>query len=141
MEYKSIRRNILGGRINFSSRTVITPNAKLRSYQIEIPYVCAVELYKEQIINLLVKMDGESFNEAVETWFSGFVDFNPKIYKVIQYLMKHTKGGLKCLLNRNPTINFGSFLCMDVVNVKEDYDDLSAGLPIQCLSSLNADLT
>jgi hypothetical protein len=28
---------------------------------------------------------------------------------------------------------------MDVVNVKEDYDDLSAGLPIQCLSSLNAD--
>jgi DNA-directed RNA polymerase beta' subunit len=99
-----IRRNILGGRINFSSRTVITPNAKLRSYQIEIPYVCAVELYKEQIINLLVKMDGESFNEAVETWFSGFVDFNPKIYKVIQYLMKHTKGGLKCLLNRNPQL-------------------------------------
>ena len=28
---------------------------------------------------------------------------------------------------------------MEIAHIKEDYDDLSAGLPIQCLSSLNAD--
>lgn len=132
-----IRRNILGGRINFSARTVITPNARLRSYQIEIPYVCAVELFKEQIVNILVKLDGETFNDAVDAWFNGFIDFSPKIYAVIEYILKKTKP--KILLNRNPTINFGSFLCMNVVHVKKDYEDLSAGLPIACLSSLNAD--
>ena len=28
---------------------------------------------------------------------------------------------------------------MEIAHVKSDYEDLSAGLPIQCLSSLNAD--
>ena len=133
-----IRRNILGGRINFSARTVITPNAHLRSSKIEIPYVMAVELFKEQIINLLVKMDGETYNEAVTAWFNGYIDFSPKIYKIIKYILKHSKP--KTLLNRNPTINYGSYLCMGVKNVKKDYEDLAAGLPIACLSSLNADL-
>ena len=32
-------------------------------------------------------------------------------------------------------------MAMQVARVKDDYDDLSAGLPIQCLTSLNADLT
>ena len=132
-----IRRNILGGRINNSARTVITPNAKLRSNEIEIPYVCAAELFKEEIINLLVKIDGESFNDAVSAWYEGFIDFSPKIYKIIQYIIQYGKP--KILLNRNPTINFGSFLCMNIAAVKKDYEDLSAGLPIACLSSLNAD--
>ena len=134
-----VRRQILGGRINFSARTVITPNARLRSYQIELPYVAFVELFKEQIINLLVKMDGMSFNDAVELWFRAYTEFNPKVYKVIEYILKHTKGHARTLLNRNPTIKHGSFLCMEIAHVKKDYDDLSAGLPIQCLSSLNAD--
>ena len=33
-----IRRNILGGRINYSSRTVIVPNAKLKSYSSDTIY-------------------------------------------------------------------------------------------------------
>ena len=134
-----IRTKILGGRINFAARTVIVPNYRLRSYQIELPYVCFVELYKEQIINLLVKLDGCSYTEAVAQWFDGYRDFDPKIYKVIQYILKHTKHGCKTLLNRNPTMKLGSFIAMDIAHVKEDYDDLSAGLPIACLSSLNAD--
>lgn len=99
-----IRRNILGGRINFSARTVITPNARLRSDQIELPYVAAVELFKEQIINLLVKLDGESYNEAVHEWFASYVDFNPKVYKVINYIIDHSHP--KTLLNRNPKLNY-----------------------------------
>lgn len=40
----------------------------------------------------------------------------------------------------NPTIKHGSMMAMQIARVKDDYDDLSAGLPIQCLTSLNADL-
>ena len=82
-EYKGIRRNLLGGRINYSARTVIVPNAKLRSYEIGLPYVCFVELYKEVIINLLVKLDGYSYSEAVNKWYSAYRAFDEKIYKII----------------------------------------------------------
>jgi ASC-1-like (ASCH) protein len=97
-----IRRNILGGRVNFSARTVIVPNARLRSYQIELPYVAFVEMFKEQIINLLVKLDGMSFNDAVDLWFRAYTEFNLKVYRVIEYIIKYSKGGCRTLLNRNP---------------------------------------
>ena len=100
IENSCIRRNILGGRINYSARTVIVPNAKLKSYQIGLPYVAFVELYKEVIINLLVKLDGYDYSEAVNQWYNAYRDFDPKIYKVIQYILKHGKP--KVLLNRNP---------------------------------------
>jgi ASC-1-like (ASCH) protein len=95
-----IRRNILGGRVNFSARTVIVPNARLRSYQIELPYVAFVEMFKEQIINLLVKLDGMSFNDAVDLWFRAYTEFNLKVYRVIEYIIKYSKGGCRTLLNR-----------------------------------------
>ena len=92
----------MGGRVNFSARTVIVPNARLRSYQIELPYVAFVEMFKEQIINLLVKLDGMSFNDAVDLWFRAYTEFNLKVYRVIEYIIKYSKGGVKTLLNRNP---------------------------------------
>lgn len=134
-----IRRNILGGKVNFSSRNVIIPDAKLRSYQVRLPYVGFMELYKEEIINLIVKLTGVSYNVAVDEWFKGYRKFDPKIYKIIQYMLTNTKYKNKILLNRNPTIDFGSFVCMEIVEVKKDYDDLSCSLPISILTSLNAD--
>ena len=98
-----------------------------------------MELYKEEIINLIVKLTGVSYNVAVDEWFKGFRKFDPKIYKIIQYMLENTKYRTKILLNRNPTIDFGSFVCMECVEVKKDYDDLSCSLPISILTSLNAD--
>jgi hypothetical protein len=98
-------------------------------------------MFKEQIINLLVKLDGMSFNDAVDLWFRAYTEFNLKVYRVIEYIIKYSKGGCRTLLNRNPTIKHGSMMAMQIARVKDDYDDLSAGLPIQCLTSLNADLT
>jgi hypothetical protein len=57
----------------------------------------------------------------------------------MQYILTHEKLDSSILLNRNPTINMGSYLAMNVASVKDDYSDLSCSLPIQCLQSLNAD--
>ena len=134
-----IRRNVLGGRMNFSSRCVIVPDSSLRSYEVVVPYVCFVELYKPDIINLLVKLDGISYNKAVDRWFKAYRDFDSKVYSIIQYIIKNSKDGCRIMLNRNPTINMGSYLEMEIKDVKSDYTDLSCSLPIQCLQSLNAD--
>lgn len=99
-----IRRNILGGRMNFSSRCVIIPDASLRSYQVKIPYVCFVELWKPEIINLLVKLDGISYHDAMCRWFDGYRAFDTKIYSIIEYILHKTKGGAQIMLNRNPKV-------------------------------------
>jgi hypothetical protein len=57
----------------------------------------------------------------------------------MQYIIKNSADGARVLLNRNPTINMGSYLEMQIKDVKSDYTDLSCSLPIQCLQSLNAD--
>ena len=88
--------------MNFSSRCVIVPDSSLRSYEISIPYVCMAELYKPDIINLLVKLDGISYNKAVDRWFDAYREFDPKIYSIMQYIIKNSAEGARCLLNRNP---------------------------------------
>ena len=132
---------MLGGRINFSGRTVIVPNAKLKAYEVEIPYVSFVEMFSEQIVNIIKKMEGCTYGEALQQWFNGYIQYDDKIYKIINHMLKKSKHKCRILLNRNPTINFGSFTTMEIASVKKDYNDLSCGLPIACLQSLNADLT
>lgn len=88
--------------MNFSSRCVIIPDASLRSYQVKIPYVCFVELWKPEIINLLVKLDGISYHDAMCRWFDGYRAFDTKIYSIIEYILHKTKGGAQIMLNRNP---------------------------------------
>ena len=85
------------------------PDSKLKSYEVKLPYVAAVELFKEQIINLLVKMEGCQFNEALSQWFNGYKEFDEKIYSVIKYILKHTKHKNKILLNRNPYLTVGAY--------------------------------
>ena len=134
-----IRRNVLGGRVNFSSRCVIVPDSSLRSNEIRLPYVCFVEMWKPDIINLLVRLDGVSYDVAVDRWFEGYRQFDEKIYQIILYILKKSKQPVRCMLNRNPTINMGSYISMKVKSVKRDYNDLSCSMPIQSLQSLNAD--
>ena len=105
-----------------------------------MPYVAFVELWKPEIVNLLVKLDGMSYSDAYARWFYAYREFDSKVYKIIEYILKHEKGKPSIMLNRNPTINTGSYLAMNVASVKKDYNDLSCSLPIQCLQSLNADL-
>lgn len=97
-----IRENILGGRINFSARNVIIPDATLRAFQIKLPYLTFLELYKLEILNLLVKMQGISFTVATNQLESAKKEFSPKIYEIMNYMLNNTKGKLTVLINRNP---------------------------------------
>ena len=65
-----------------------------------------MELWKPDIINMLVKLDGISYHKAVDRWFEGYLDFDQKIYEIIQYIIKNSKGGCCVLLN-----DFGRFVC------------------------------
>ena len=138
--FNDIRNNLLGSRINFSSRCVIVPLiGRYRTNDIIIPYLCFLELYKFEIINLLSKMDKITISEANERWMIATRHFDKRIYLVMKYMIKHSKDGLSVILNRNPTISYGSMLSLKVVDVKDSYDDLTMSVPVGTLALLAGD--
>ena len=97
-----IRENILGGRINFSARNVIIPDTSLRAHQIRLPYLTFLELYKPEIVNILQKRDGITLIQAINKWSKAQMEFSESVYEVMNYILKNTKHGVRCLVNRNP---------------------------------------
>jgi hypothetical protein len=83
-------------------------------------------------------MNDISENEAYDQWFRATINYSPKMYEVMMYLVKKRKP--RVVINRNPTINYGSMLAMKVVAITNEYkDNFTMSLPIQILRVLNAD--
>lgn len=133
-----IRGNILGSRFNFSSRNVIVPLSNCKINEIKLPYLGFLELFKPELINLMIKSEGITISEATDKWQKATISFSNKMYQFMKYLINNTKGGLRVLINRNPTISYGSVLCMKV-DVKEAYDDYTMSIPINVLGVLAGD--
>ena len=134
-----IRNNLLGCRINFSSRSVIVP---LNGYKINeciMPYLSFLELYKYHIQNLLRKMDGVTASEADKIWNRACLKFDKRVYLIMKHILKNTKGGVKVFINRNPTLNYGSIICLNVADIKCDYEDLTLSISNNILDVLGGD--
>jgi len=134
-----LRKNIMGSRINFSARNVITPLIGYKLDEVAMPYKTFGELYKFQLINLISTVKGINYNEATKFWEKGMLAFNSELYNYMMELVNKTKGGCTFLLNRNPTISLGSFLYLKIAFVKKDYSDLTLGISNNLLSALSGD--
>lgn len=132
-----IRANIHGVRCDHGTRAVIKPLNRGKINEVEFPYLGMLYMYKPEIINLLCKLDTLTINEAYMIWLKGTVKFNKKIFGIMEYIVKTYKP--KILLNRNPTINFGSIMRMTIRKVKKDYNDLTISIPINVCGAFNAD--
>jgi hypothetical protein len=83
-------------------------------------------------------MNNSTYNHSYEDWYKATIKFDPKIYEIMMYLVKKRKP--KIMINRNPTINYGSMLLMKIVDIPREYkDNYTMSLPIQILRVLNAD--
>lgn len=134
-----LRNNMLGSRINFSARCVIGPLVGYRIDEVIMPYKTYLELYKKQLINIVVKTEGVSYLKASRFWRKCMRTFNPKMYKYMKELNKKTVGGQYFLLNRNPSISVGSILELRIADIKDDYDDMILEISNNILNSLSGD--
>lgn len=132
-----IKRDILGGMINYSARTVIIPDPTLRSDEIRMNYHAVLELYKYDIIAQLARISKISVYDAKYEWFTARLKFNPRIYAIMNDIIKYKN---KMIINRPPTINVGSLLCVKIVSITCDEDgDYTMSIPISILDPMNAD--
>ncbi len=135
---KGALRTLIGGRYNFTSRDVIVADPSLRIDEVSLPYAALTELLQQQIINILHKSYSMSYSDAYDFWYKSCITENDTIKDIILSLIKNHKNGrgLPVLINRNPTINFGSIFQMYVTKMTSGY---TMGIPLQILKPLAAD--
>lgn len=136
------RRFLASGRIDNSSRMVISLGRDLKPYEIDIPYETAMVIYEEDIINHLTKLEGISVAAALQ-WYNDALSMahtkrDPQFVSIINIMLKEGNG-VWALINRNPTINETGILYMRVRKINENLRDMTMHLPPDILKPLGAD--
>lgn len=132
-------RSLFGGRCNYSGRNVIVANPDLRIDQVTLPYQSLITLLSQTIINILHKSYNMSYNDAYTYWYNANITENSTVVNIINNIIKESNSngrGLPIIINRNPTINYGSILQCFCVGMTDTY---TMAVPLQILPLLAAD--
>jgi DNA-directed RNA polymerase beta' subunit len=133
---KGIIRSSIGGRCNFTSRSVIVPGPDLRCDCIRLPYKGLVQLLEQRIINILRKVYSIPYHEAYKIWYRSLLEKDENVYKIIQSIIDYEEVGIPIIINRNPTINFGSIMQVYCIGINDNY---TMSISLQILKFLGAD--
>lgn len=133
-------RCLLGGRYNFSSRCVIVQNPDLRIDEIKLSTVALTILLEQRIKNILHRFYNMQPADAHNEWFKSTIRPSEKIKGIIRSIINdyNKKGirGIPIIINRNPSISYGSILCVFCIDYSESY---SMEIALQPLPLLAAD--
>lgn len=100
------RAHISGGRLNWSSRTVITPIVGPHDYdEIRLPWKLAVPMLRVHILSKLTGKHKKSPNEAMNIYVRAELSYDPLVHDIIKELIaEHPRKGLPIVWWRPPTI-------------------------------------
>ena len=129
-------RSLISGRYNFSCRAVIRQSAELRVDQVLLPYVMLVICLEQRIINILVRTYRINPQDAYDIWSRAKSKKDPRICEIINAIIHSNPEGLPVIINRNPTLAYGSMLQMWCVGFT---DTLTMSVPLQAIKSMCAD--
>jgi DNA-directed RNA polymerase subunit beta' len=102
-----LRGNILGKRVDFSGRAVITPDPTLNIDDCVLPYVMVLEIYKLQIASKLIRTGKfKIFNEAADYITKCCEIHDESLFEISKEVTK----GEVCILNRQPSLHRLSML-------------------------------
>lgn len=101
----TIQSKVIGGRYDWCSRNIITPNSgDLRADEIELPYVAGMELFRFEIENIYCKMMNVTASVANNEWKKAKNRYNPIFASIMDRIVKTDRPFVNILLNRNPLI-------------------------------------
>jgi len=127
-----IRGNILGKRIDFSGRAVITPDPTLRLDQCKLPYLMVLEIFKLPIAKRILELGKfKLLNKAIDFVDECIDSQSPVLFKICEELTKNEV----CILNRQPSLHR---LGMLGFNIKVTLDQVIKIHPLVC-PPFNAD--
>jgi len=100
------RQNLLGKRLDFSARSVITSDPKLSIDDINIPIGIAYELFKPFIISHLKKNTCNSHKNAIHLWNSLSIQAISSLHEVVKDKV--------ILFNRQPSLHRYSIMAFNI---------------------------
>lgn len=124
-----IRRHIIGSRLHFTARCVITSLSEPHDFdEVHVPWGMAIQLLKYHIINKLLKR-GVSANKALEFVYSNVMKYNEEMDLILKELIAEAPpmvmpdgtskpGGIRFSWQRNPTLQRGSMQQLRITKVK-----------------------
>lgn len=135
------RRHVLGGRLNFTARGVITSISDPHDYdELHIPWGIACQLFKYHLINKLKRKYRMPTRKAQSFIYEHVLQYNPILDELFKELIAESKyKGMCCTFHRNPTLQRGSTQQFFITQVKNDLRDNSISMSVLCLKSPNAD--
>ena len=107
-------------RWNFSSRSVIAQDPSLRIDQIKLPYIALAIMLQQKICNILCRTYNIGEAEAYNIWFKGVTTPSQQIHDIIMSIIHSKPEGLDCIINRNPTISYGSIMHMYCIGINDN---------------------
>jgi hypothetical protein len=103
-----------------------------------LPYAELVIVLQQRIINVLHRTYNITYQDAYNKWFAAVSKEDDTIIKIIELLIHNSCNGegLPVIINRNPTISYGSILQMFCVGINFNF---TMSVPLQVLKPLAAD--
>ena len=132
-KHGGIRANVLGVAYNFANRSVIVLNPELHMDEVDMSYKQFLGQFKGHIVRRLIMEKGWTVTKASNYLASKF-NFDEEIYQIMQRIVKEEHP--RIIINRNPTITFGSILEMKIRKIKRDPDDVTLAIPSAVLPGL-----
>lgn len=134
------RKSLASGRIDYSSRMVITLGTDLMPHEVDVPYQTMMVLYEEEIANYLSHLENIMISKAISLVQENQMYRNEKFVKIINQLLK-ANNGIWVLIGRNPTISESGILYVRIRKIHDDTTDMTMHLPPDILALMAADST
>ena len=132
------RRAMASGRLDHTSRLVITLGEDLRAHEIDVPYQTVMVQYEEEIANYLSRIQDISLSKAMQLVDENQLTPTPLFKKIISQLLRSRKG-MWALVNRNPTISETGIIYCRIRKIHDNPNDMTLHLPQDVLAGLAAD--
>lgn len=96
-----IQSKVIGGRYDWCSRNIITPNSgDLRADEVEMPYIAMLELFRYELCNLYCKRMGVNMAKANQAWRQAKITFNPTFFTLMEKIIKEDSAFISLIINR-----------------------------------------
>lgn len=134
-----IRNHVSSARSHFTARGVITSISGPHEYdELYFPWSMACTLFRPHIIKSLRKL-GYTYKQAVKHYTEHNRLFCPVINNIFGQILLESKGGVKGLFNRNPSLHRGSLQAVRITRIKTDVTDNSISMSYLIAKAFNAD--
>lgn len=135
---KGTLRNLVSGRYNYTGRSVIIQDPSLEIDQVILSYYELVTILEQRIVNILHRSYNISYSDAYDIWYMAQIKEDPRVKEIIQSIIDTSCNGrgIPVLVNRNPTLGYGSILQMFCVGMTSSF---VMKLPLRSLAMMNAD--